>query len=84
MAGYVPLFALADCPPHLGRINEARNSSVEVIISGLKSLQEDYLEGRAGCSLECRAIHLGALTISMRRLKIDDWITMEGTTIVES
>jgi len=78
------------CPPfspwltvHLGRISKVRNSSVEVITSGLKSLREDYLEGREGCSFECRAIHHGALTINMRQLKIDDRIIMEGTTIVE-
>ena len=74
---------LALLTAHLDCINEARELSVEVVVSGLKELRKDYLEGRGGCNFECTAIHLGALTMSMRQLKIDDRVTMENTTILE-
>ncbi|KAK0624010.1 hypothetical protein B0T14DRAFT_406265, partial [Immersiella caudata] len=65
------------------RIGEVRSSSVSAIVDGLEKLREDYLEDRKGCGFECRAMHLGVLNISMKQLKIGDFTTMEGITIVE-
>lgn len=68
---------------HLDCIKKARDSSMQVIISKLRELLEEYVEGRKGCSFECTAIHLGVLTLKLRELNIDDSIVMEGTTIEE-
>ncbi|KAK3299445.1 uncharacterized protein B0H64DRAFT_100393 [Chaetomium fimeti] len=57
-------------PAVVDRINQCRKESFNAIATGLHGLQQDYTEGREGCSFECSAMHLGALTKNMHDLNL--------------
>ncbi|KAK3362529.1 hypothetical protein B0T25DRAFT_524510 [Lasiosphaeria hispida] len=52
----------------IDRINQDRKDAMDLIAAGIGGLQQDYVEGRAGCDFECRAMHLGALMLSLNNL----------------
>ncbi|KAH6845614.1 hypothetical protein B0I37DRAFT_189601 [Chaetomium sp. MPI-CAGE-AT-0009] len=57
-------------PTIIDRINQRRKESLSAIAQGLHDLQQNYREGREGCSFECSAIRLGALTKNLHDLKL--------------
>ncbi|RFU76312.1 hypothetical protein TARUN_5932 [Trichoderma arundinaceum] len=53
-------------------LNQSREDVIAGTISGLHSLKTQFYESDGGCSFECSAIYLGALTKGMSKMNILD------------
>ena len=72
----MPCFAITADSPTVGRINAQKEDAMRQIGSSLRNLKLGLLNGKIGCSFECRSLLLGTLIKYMH----DDGFLEDGVT----
>ncbi len=59
-------------------VNKQRRDLVDTISAKLHDLKQGFMEGREGCNMPCRAMHIGVLTQALYGLKLLDHVPGNG------